>query len=154
MPDPLAALRKLADEMRETPFANDWIERIDSALRLLGDGEVGDVPKVVQTAPKRIWLQVSDDAMDADKLFSERDETTWCQDSVMACEVPYVRADLASPVPPAVVVPDGMALVPIEPTYAMVQAGAKLVKENLPFHTGTLAIYKAMLNARPERTNG
>lgn len=51
-------------------------------------------------------------------------------------------------------VPEGMVLVPIEPTYEMVQAGAKLVKENLPFHTGTLAIYKAMLNARPERTNG
>lgn len=40
--------------------------------------------------------------------------------------------------------------VPAEPTYEMVQAGAKLVKENLPYHTGTKAIYKAMVAAAPE----
>lgn len=37
--------------------------------------------------------------------------------------------------------------VPRVPTYEMVQAGAKLVKENLPYVTGTRAIYLAMLEA-------
>ncbi len=44
----------------------------------------------------------------------------------------------------------GWKLVPVEPTYIMVQAGAKLVKNNFPVHTGTLDIYKAMLAAAPE----
>ena len=43
--NPLAALRKLADEMRECDrtsgpcYAKDWASTLDSALRLLGDGE-------------------------------------------------------------------------------------------------------------------
>lgn len=40
-------------------------------------------------------------------------------------------------------------LVPVEPTYEMVQTGAKLVKENLPYHTGTKAIYEVMVAAAP-----
>lgn len=51
--------------------------------------------KVTRTAPKRIWLQVSDDARDACNEFPEPSmELTWCADSVIACEVEYVRADL------------------------------------------------------------
>ena len=51
--------------------------------------------KVTKTAPTRIWLQVSDDARDARKPFPEpHSDLTWCRDSVLACEVEYVRADL------------------------------------------------------------
>lgn len=56
--------------------------------------------------------------------------------------------------PPALAVPEGWKLVPVEPTYVMVQAGAKLVKNNFPVHTGTLDIYNAMLAAAPEVPRG
>lgn len=53
--------------------------------------------KVTKTAPERIWVQVSDDTHDCRKPFPEPNEDmTWCVDSVMACEVEYVRADLAA----------------------------------------------------------
>lgn len=44
---------------------------------------------------------------------------------------------------------EGWVAVPREPTYDMVQAGAKLVKDNLPYHTGTKAIYETMIAAAP-----
>ncbi len=52
--------------------------------------------RVVETAPERIWLQISDDAHNADEDFPEpaSDQITWCQDSVMEVEVKYIRADL------------------------------------------------------------
>lgn len=52
--------------------------------------------KVTSTAPERIWLQVSDDADDCDLPFTYTysDEVTWCEDSVTACQVEYVRADI------------------------------------------------------------
>ncbi len=54
------------------------------------------VTETIRTAPERIWLQVGDQASDGDYQFPEHhDEVSWCADSVVACEVPYVRADLA-----------------------------------------------------------
>lgn len=48
------------------------------------------------TAPREIWLQVSDEHRDNAEPFPDNTEgVTWCQDSVLACEVRYVRADLA-----------------------------------------------------------
>lgn len=58
------------------------------------------VPLAVQTAPQRIYLQISDDADHLDEPFPCGHEATWCADSVMDCEVAYVRADLLS-MPPA-----------------------------------------------------
>jgi len=53
------------------------------------------VTETIRTAPERIWLQVGDQASDGDYQFPEHhDEVSWCADSVVACEVPYVRADL------------------------------------------------------------
>lgn len=49
------------------------------------------------TAPREIWLQISDDAGDSAEEFPKGTEITWCKDSVLACEVRYVRADLATP---------------------------------------------------------
>jgi hypothetical protein len=56
---------------------------------------VKQVPLVVSTAPERIWLQVADDSYSATEAFpDDHAEITWCQDSVIATEVKYVRADL------------------------------------------------------------
>ncbi|WP_041208807.1 hypothetical protein [Aeromonas jandaei] len=60
------------------------------------------VTETIRTAPERIWLQVGDSQGDSDYPFPEHhDEVTWCSDSVIACEVPYVRADLAGKQPDA-----------------------------------------------------
>jgi hypothetical protein len=51
--------------------------------------------RVTKTAPEVIYLQVSDDSFDCDEEFPEpTEDMTWCQDSVIACEVKYIRADL------------------------------------------------------------
>ena len=54
--------------------------------------------KLTDTAPQRIFLQVSDEEGDEDCVFSDlqRDgaEVTWCDASMVCCEVKYVRADL------------------------------------------------------------
>ena len=50
--------------------------------------------KLDATAPERIWLQVSDDEEDRDEPFPRDGEVSWCEDSVVATEVEYIRADL------------------------------------------------------------
>ena len=51
--------------------------------------------KAIETAPERIWIQISDEPEDYDEPFPEPNmEMTWCAESIAACEVPYVRADL------------------------------------------------------------
>ena len=49
------------------------------------------------TAPRKIWLQISDDADHHAEPFPREAEITWCEDSVTACQVGYVREDLAQP---------------------------------------------------------
>lgn len=57
-------------------------------------------PLVQATAPREIWLQISDDAGDSAEPFPESHEgITWCQDSVLSCQVRYVREDLAKDKP-------------------------------------------------------
>lgn len=56
--------------------------------------KVEAVAPYVETAPERIYLQVADDEYYAQDPFPTGEEITWCSDSVMALEVPYVRADL------------------------------------------------------------
>lgn len=41
-------------------------------------------------------------------------------------------------------------IAPRVPTYEMVQAGAKVVKMNIPYHTGTKVIYEAMIALCPD----
>ena len=58
-------------------------------------GDREGVPEVVRTAPARIYLQVSDEEHDRDEPFPEPSmDMTWCADSVLACEVKYIRSDL------------------------------------------------------------
>lgn len=51
------------------------------------------------TAPKRIWLCVSDDTDDYDlpypELYAEDAEITWSTDQPVAVTIEYVRADIA-----------------------------------------------------------
>lgn len=53
---------------------------------------------VTRTAPAEIWLQVSDDAADCRQPFPPVPDAdiTWCHESVLGCEVRYVRADLVN----------------------------------------------------------
>ena len=54
---------------------------------------------LTDTAPKRIWLCVSDDVDDNDtpypELYAEDAEITWSTDQPVAVTVEYVRADIA-----------------------------------------------------------
>ena len=51
--------------------------------------------RLTLTAPKRIWLQISDDKDHRLLPFpATHEDITWCEDSALECEVEYVRADL------------------------------------------------------------
>jgi len=50
---------------------------------------------LTETAPKVIYLQVSDEVEDHDQEFPYvQDCVTWYSESVLNCEVKYIRADL------------------------------------------------------------
>lgn len=58
------------------------------------------VTETIRTAPERIWLQVGDQEHYHSEPFPrDTSEVSWCADSVVSCEVPYVRADLAVKLP-------------------------------------------------------
>lgn len=80
----------------------DLLDRIDDLLagQLPELTSLPDCTEVTRTAPKRIWLQVSDDFGDHNEPFPTRDElgnreVTWCADSVGGTQIEYLRADLA-----------------------------------------------------------
>ncbi|TNH91748.1 hypothetical protein CF139_02595 [Aeromonas hydrophila] len=55
-----------------------------------------NITETIRTAPERIWLQVGDQSHYHSEPFpSDTSEVSWCADSVVGCEVSYVRADLA-----------------------------------------------------------
>lgn len=103
--------------------------------------------ETIRTAPERIWLQVGDQSHYHSEPFPrDTGEVTWCADSVAGCEVPYVRADLAT------VVPEGWQLVPVEPTDAMCydgrQAGSTAYAD--PDGIAIVDLWEAMLAAAPK----
>ncbi|AXB03244.1 hypothetical protein C1C92_21405 [Aeromonas caviae] len=78
---------------------NNWTGKLDRIDAILAD-QLPDpavtVTETIRTAPERIWLQVGDQSHYHSEPFpSDTSEVSWCADSVIACEVPYVRADLA-----------------------------------------------------------
>ena len=82
----------------EIQIVQSIVSSIDSVLA----GQLPDpavtVTETIRTAPERIWLQVGDQSHYHSEPFpSDTSEVSWCADSVIACEVPYVRADLAAP---------------------------------------------------------
>jgi len=73
----------------------DLLDRIDAALADQLPDPAVTVTETIRTAPERIWLQVGDQTHYHSEPFpSDTSEVSWCADSVMSCEVPYVRADL------------------------------------------------------------
>lgn len=89
----------------EDPRTSDWMydDRNDLAEAIRRGPEMPPAQPaqrlsfVQATAPREIWLQVSDEADDNKEAFPDDHEgITWCQDSALMCEVKYVRADLAA----------------------------------------------------------
>ncbi|MGL5293313.1 MAG: hypothetical protein ACRC9V_06050 [Aeromonas sp.] len=75
---------------------SDLLDRIEVALAGKQQNKPVTITETIRTAPERIWLQVGDQSHYHSEPFPEHnDEVSWCSDSVVACEVPYVRADLA-----------------------------------------------------------
>lgn len=86
----------------EIQIVQSIVSSIDSVLagQLPELTSLPDCTEVTRTAPKRIWLQVSDDFGDHNEPFPTRDElgnreVTWCADSVGGTQIEYLRADLA-----------------------------------------------------------
>ena len=83
-------------------FANrsDLLDRIEVALAGKQQNKPVTITETIRTAPERIWLQVGDQSHYHSEPFpNNTSEVTWCSDSVVACEVPYVRADLVGNIP-------------------------------------------------------
>ena len=55
-----------------------------------------EINTVTATAPREIWLRVRNDAAHCDKPFPDVHGTmvTWGRESIMACEVHYIRSDV------------------------------------------------------------
>lgn len=84
----------------DLPVVDAFLERIEAALAGKIPAPSVTVTETIRTAPERIWLQVGDQSHYHSEPFpSDTSEVSWCADSVVACEVPYVRADLADKVP-------------------------------------------------------
>ncbi|MFM4979717.1 hypothetical protein ACEUDM_08780 [Aeromonas caviae] len=82
----------------DLPVVDAFLERIEAALAGKIPAPSVTVTETIRTAPERIWLQVGDQSHYHSEPFpSDTSEVSWCADSVIACEVPYVRADLAAP---------------------------------------------------------
>lgn len=93
----VTALGKPDDEIS---IVQMLVSRIDSALAGKLPTKPVAVTETIRTAPERIWLQVGDQSHYHSEPFpSDTSEVSWCADSVMACEVPYMRADLAGKLP-------------------------------------------------------
>lgn len=67
----------------------------DSGSSIYKSDPQNGVKEAVRTAPKTIYLQISDDEAHLDEPFPYGEEVTWCADSVVGAEVKYIRADLA-----------------------------------------------------------
>lgn len=121
-------------------------DELESALSSARPESVGGVPVAVQTAPGQIWLQIGDDAELMNEPFPHDcgEELTWCQDSVLAAEVRYIRDDLVSPRSVAADVV----------TDAMVDAGAEAYSREpdlrgAGFLRAIRAALEAALNVKP-----
>jgi len=81
--------------------------KIRAHLAHLAQPQAEPVDRLTATAPREIWLQVSDEPRDAEDGFpADIEGITWCATSVLSEEVRYVREDLAHPAAPVPAVPD------------------------------------------------
>lgn len=87
-----------ADHHEPNPAAFQKLQ--DAMLAGLEPAPDVTVTETIRTAPDRIWLQVGDQGHYHSEPFpSDTLGVSWCAESVVACEVPYVRADLVGQVP-------------------------------------------------------
>ena len=99
MTDLIARLLAHAElhEALTDPEQQQWAADLREAAAALAAQPSQRLPLAQATAPREIWLQISDEANDIGEPFPDDHEgITWCQDSVLSCEVKYVRADLAA----------------------------------------------------------
>ncbi|MGN5100239.1 hypothetical protein [Aeromonas veronii] len=97
--NPLITAMEVSSE-DESAAVEELIDSIDSALAGKLQNKPVTITEAIRTAPERIWLQVGDQGHYHSEPFpSNTSEVTWCADSVVACEVPYVRADLVGNIP-------------------------------------------------------
>ncbi|MGY3911036.1 hypothetical protein ACW5XW_08245 [Aeromonas piscicola] len=139
-------LRELRDGIEgEWCFPGDLAERIDAALAGKLPEHAVSVTETIRTAPERIWLQVGDQEHYHSEPFPrDTSEVSWCADSVVGCEVQYVRADLMESVP------EGWHVVPEDPTYDMRWAGAAVqVKTHQSEVEWMGDIWRAMISFAP-----
>lgn len=86
---------------RNASYKVEVIQLLRDRINALLDGQMTvpaiAVTETIRTAPERIWLQVGDQAHYHSEPFPrDTSEVSWCAASVVGCEVPYLRADLAS----------------------------------------------------------
>lgn len=111
-PTTLSVAKSIAAEQADDPslwfVATTATEaHLQHALRHLAAAVEGTLvssakrlPLVQATAPREIWLQVSDDAEHSAEPFpTDHDGIAWAKDAALMCAVPYVRADLAQAQP-------------------------------------------------------
>ncbi|HXS04862.1 MAG TPA: hypothetical protein VN731_10325 [Rhodanobacter sp.] len=99
-----ALLRELAERWKVVPNVygsaeETYRECADELLSILdAEGDGCAVTELIRTAPEQIYLQISDDESDHEEAFpaDHGDEITWCADSVLDCEVKYIRSDLVT----------------------------------------------------------
>lgn len=88
----------LAGEKPEKDSHNPILAWMHDAISTMAGQRINQpvtVTEAIRTAPERIWLQVGDMPGDSDHPFPDDHEgVSWCDEQVMPCEVPYVRADL------------------------------------------------------------
>ena len=110
-----------------TKKAADIVQEAADLLRQWPEaGEPGPLTLTQATAPREIWLQVSDSTGDSAEAFPDDTEgVTWCAESALLNEVRYVRADLAAPSQQPAPAQSGMV-----PNDAALNALAKM------FHSG------------------
>ncbi|MGY3853428.1 hypothetical protein ACW5W8_11480 [Aeromonas aquatilis] len=99
----MVTIMKLAGEVPEKDALNPvqaWMYDAITTMAGQRPKQSVAVTETIRTAPERIWLQVGDQSHYHSEPFpSDTSEVSWCADSVVGCEVPYVRADLAGKMP-------------------------------------------------------
>ncbi|MCP1375989.1 hypothetical protein [Dyella lutea] len=103
------------------------IERMTSVLNGRLASSCGYVPgELDRSAPARIWLQIDTDGDNSDRgeRWPGAFDVTWHDEPIGGLEIQYVRADLAVPSAERLNVPEGMALVPREPSHEQIAAAA------------------------------
>lgn len=128
----------------EWSLSHSLRDRIDAALAGKVTVPVVEVTETIRTAPARIWLQVGDQSHYHSEPFpSDTGDVTWCADSVVGCEVPYVRADLIGRSP---AVPEGWRMVQVEATDDMLE----MAEQAIAATGGLPEVWVEMLAAAPK----